>query len=193
MNTTSETTPESADSKVPKPSALIVSSIKPPQLLPILDESQEGNHRYYITYVQVDGTQVTARCSQAVSDWMMNQKPWFDCRTEWILSVARSANAQDENGKPLVLVVDVVRKPEFRKEMSPGALNMDNLVLLKAGNTYEPLNLPHRFDPETLDEVVSALEKAGTVRQGNTVGNRFIVRQVILDGDSCYVGVDLKA
>jgi hypothetical protein len=136
---------------------------------------------YYITYVTSAGRQVTAPCTKAVWRWHEQDKPWNDCHAEWILET-------DMSGQ----VLGVVRKPRPRQGPLPTKLVTDpnKLVLIRAGQSYEPINLPNRFDSDTLGEAIAALSDAGAVKPGDQVG-RFSVVQTVSDADESYVTLDL--
>lgn len=164
---------------------LVVAAIKPPRVLPHqrIDSKDPKDIKFTLTCVTLEGQQLDFECQRHVWEWADKEMPWNECHSEWVLNL-------DDNK----LVHGVVRKPNIRAGFDT-RLDTDArfLILQKAGNTYEPVQLPPQFGPELLDQAIAATAKAGSLRAGNTLDEKFVVRKYIEDEQNTFVILDLKA
>lgn len=145
------------------------------------DAGAEPTH-CYITYVDRNNQRRTSRCSAEIFRWQRAVNPWSDVHAEWIFH-------KDPAGQ----IVTVIRKPILRQGPLAARSNASpyDLVVQKTGNVYEPVTLPANYTAEILQEALDAMNNAGRVSAGNTVG-RFQVKQIQADEQLTVVVLTLK-
>ena len=162
------------DAETPKLKRIIVSAFKPAQIGP-------SQGKFYISYVSQAGQEVTMPATEEIYKWTRVARPETECHTDWVINV-------DHND----VAVGVIPKPHLRQVL-PSQMVTDgkHMVLVKSGQSYSPVQLPERFDVESLSEAIDLLSKTTSYRTGEKLG-RFMIKQVVSDTESTYVALDLQ-
>jgi len=164
---------KAADEAPPKLKRRIAAAFKTAQVGP-----SDGN--FFISYVTHAGEGVTMPATKEVYDWTLSSKPETECHSDWVINVDAAGVA-----------VGVIRKPQMRQVL-PSQIVTDGryMVLVKSGQSYEPIQLPDRFDVESLSEAIDLLSKTSSYRKGEKLG-RFTIKNVVSDTENTYVALDL--